>query len=122
MTFVIKNDTKSDIANIHVTTDGLDKQTGRLTPGDIRTYKFGLIDDSAADLDITFNPDKHIKIANFGYFDGLESTCTFSVQEDALKVHVENTVSVVNGKTEKKELKTEIRDESIPYVNPTQSD
>lgn len=34
MTFVIKNDTKSDIANVHVTTDGLDNQTGRLTPGD----------------------------------------------------------------------------------------
>lgn len=91
MTFIIKNGTQADIANVHLSVPEFKASTGKLKPGESRTYKFESHRECSAELDIEFSPDKSYELPNLCYLDGMETDCQFLLLDKTLEVRHRST-------------------------------
>lgn len=90
MTFVIRNGSKSDIANVRLVIPEFEASTGKLKPGEFRTYRFESHRECSANLEIEFSPSKIYKIDDLCYLDGMETHCEFLLLDESLEVRHRN--------------------------------
>lgn len=90
MTFVIKNGSKSEITNVRLVVSEFEASTGKLKPGESRTYKFESHSECSANLEIEFSPTKIYKLNELCYLDGMETHCEFLLLDESLEVRHRN--------------------------------